>query len=443
MLSLWPLLAALVSLSISSYAKSSTGDSVLVVLDPSLQRDNFSIFFKGLEANGYDLTFRAPKDVQPAVIQDDHAEFSHVILFAPEAKSYSQDITPQSLVTLLEKGTNLLVALSTKQTPLTSLAAEFSLILPPAGTPLVSHFPERDTPSTVVHVNVSVNPVVPSSLPPVWFSGTPFAFGNNPLLVPILNASPESFAADSDRDSGADAVYDAAEKGGEGFWAGSSLGLVAGFQTLGGARATWVGGIELFSDEYAEKTIGGIKSGNEPFAADVASWTFQESNVLRIESVAHHRVNETLPRETYTINDHVTFSAQVSKYNPETSAWEPYSGISDLQLEFTMLDPHIRTSLIPVPGEPGKYSVTFRVPDRHGVFKFVLDYKRKGWNFLESTTVVPVVPPRHDEYPRFLSPAWPYYAGAISTSIGFLVFSALWLTGDNQEQKKSKSAKSE
>jgi hypothetical protein len=43
-----------------------------------------------------------------------------------------------------------------------------------------------------------------------------------------------------------------------------------------------------------------------------------------------------------------------------------------------MLDPHIRAALPPVSGSPGKYSVTFRVPDRHGVFKFIIDYKRKG-----------------------------------------------------------------
>ena len=43
-----------------------------------------------------------------------------------------------------------------------------------------------------------------------------------------------------------------------------------------------------------------------------------------------------------------------------------------------MLDPHIRTSLPPNPDKPGEYQVTFRVPDRHGVFKFVIDYKRKG-----------------------------------------------------------------
>ncbi len=109
-----------------------------------------------------------------------------------------------------------------------------------------------------------------------------------------------------------------------------------------------------------------------------------------------------------------------------------------------MLDPHIRTALLRVGGKPGLYQAAFRVPDRHGVFKFVLDYRRRGWTTLKADTIVPVVPPRHDGYPRFLSAAWPYYTGAISTSVGFLIFAALWLAGeDNKERKKGKRAKTE
>ena len=113
----------------------------------------------------------------------------------------------------------------------------------------------------------------------------------------------------------------------------------------------------------------------------------------------------------------------------------PYSGLDDLQLEFTMLDPHVRTALLPA-DELGKYSVQFRVPDRHGVFKFVIDHRRRGWTFLRSATVVPVVPPRHDGYPRFLSAAWPYYAGAISTSAAFVLFCAVWLAGEDTAPRK-------
>jgi oligosaccharyltransferase complex subunit beta len=263
---------ALLGLAFAVAAKSSAGDSVLVVLDSSVDRDSYSIFFDGLTERGYNLTFRSSKDTKPVVIEDDVAQFAHVVVFAPDSKSMyllsmrhiylsqlnsdlAQDLTPQALVSLLSKGTNLLLALSPKkQTVINSLASEFSLILPPPGTPLVSHFPERDTPSTVVPVSlVSSNPILSSATSPVWFSGVPFAYSPNPLLVPILSAPAESFAADTTSDAGADAVVESADKGGEGLWAGSQMALVAGFQTTNGARAAFIGGVEVFSDEFIQK----------------------------------------------------------------------------------------------------------------------------------------------------------------------------------------------
>ncbi|KAJ7504533.1 oligosaccharyl transferase beta subunit [Mycena galericulata] len=426
------------SLSGLLHAKSSDGDSVLVVVEEAHQKD-FTIFFDGLKEQGYELTFRAPKDEKPSVVEYDVPAFSHIIIFASESKNFAKDITPQSLVELMSGGANLLIALSHKQTPLSSLASEFSLILPPPGTPLISFFPERKDPPTVIPIDAPASSLILSpKLAPVWFSGVPHALGNNPLLVPILNAPVESFAADSD--GAADALVDATEKGGEGLWAGSQLSVATGFQALGGARATWVGGVDLFSDKFAQKEVSkGVKSGNTQFARDVAAWTFQESRVLRIDSTTHHLVNSTTSLEQYTTNDDIVYTAHISLFNPKTSTWEPYSGITDLQLEFTMLDPHIRTALPAVPGSPGKYSVTFRAPDRHGVFKFVINHKRKGWTHLHSSTTVAVVPPRHDGYPRFLSAAWPYYAGAISTSVGFFLFSAAWLAGESRDKKAKKT----
>ena len=88
----------------------------------------------------------------------------------------------------------------------------------------------------------------------MWFSGVPMSLGNNPLLVPILHAPPESFASEVDGGT-ADAIVDAAERGGEGLWAGSQLSVVTGFQTLNGARVTWVGGVDMFNDELAQKEV--------------------------------------------------------------------------------------------------------------------------------------------------------------------------------------------
>ncbi|KAG2139009.1 Dolichyl-diphosphooligosaccharide--protein glycosyltransferase subunit WBP1 [Suillus clintonianus] len=423
-----------------SFASSSSGDSVLVLLDPSLDRENYSIFFGGLEKRGYNLTFRAPKDVSPAITDYGVPNFDHVILFAPDTKSYARDITPQSLVGLLSENTNLLIALSPKQTPLTSFATEFSLILPPPETPLISHHPARSEPPTTIPVSVPQSPLLTPGIPPIWFTGAPHALGTTPMLVPILRAPAESFAADPTSDADSDALVDATEKGGEGLWAGSQMGLVTGFQTNVNSRVIFAGGVQLFSDEYARKELpSGKPSGNSLFARDVAAWVFQEKLALRIDGVEHHRVNQTEAPEMYTTNDEIVYTAHISSYDSKTSTWKPYSGIEDLQLEFTMLDPHIRTSLPPVPGSPGTYQVQFRAPDRHGVFKFVLNWKRKGYSYLESSTTVPVVPPRHDQYPRFLSAAWPYYAGAISTSVGFFLFAALWLAGDVKGERKKGS----
>jgi oligosaccharyltransferase complex subunit beta len=216
------------------------------------------------------------------------------------------------------------------------------------------------------------------------------------MLFPIISAPAESFATDTTKDDDAEVLLEAANKGGEGLWAGSSMGVVAGFQTKSGARVVWAGGIDMFSDKFAtSKLAGGEASGNKVAVQDISKWTFQESLVLRIDAVEHHRVGETEPRETYTINDKVVsyrrfskfnpaytllqvYSIAISRYIPSTSTWEPYSGLTDLQLEVIMLDPHIRTSLSPVVAQPGKYEATLRAPDRHGVFKFVVDHRRKG-----------------------------------------------------------------
>ncbi|CAG7846645.1 Dolichyl-diphosphooligosaccharide--protein glycosyltransferase 48 kDa subunit Short=Oligosaccharyl transferase 48 kDa subunit; AltName: Full=Oligosaccharyl transferase beta subunit 1 {ECO:0000312/WormBase:T09A5.11}; Flags: Precursor [Serendipita indica DSM 11827] len=434
------LFTSLISLGALCAASSSAGSRVLVVLEPALSKTDYSTFFDGLEERGYQLTFRTPKQDKPLLVEYDVPNYDHVILFAPTTKTLSSDISPQSLLQLLSQKVNLMVALSPKTTPMHSFASEFGLILPPPETPLFSHFPARKGPRTTLEVPLNPDSsVVKSTSSPILFSGINFGISTNPMLFSIVNAPAESFATDTTKEEEAEILIESANRGGEGLWAGSAMSVVAGFQTKSGARVVWAGGVDMFSNDFASSTLaGGKKSGNAAVAQDIAKWAFQESMVLRIDEVKHHRLGESDPREMYTINDKVVYSVQISAFDPTTSSWTPYSDIKDLQVEFTMLDPHIRTSLSPVAGQPGRYETVIRIPDRHGVFKFVVDYRRRGWSTLYSATTVPVVPPRHNEYPRFLSAAWPYYVGAISTSIGFILFSALWLGGAASERGSKK-----
>ncbi|KZO95106.1 Dolichyl-diphosphooligosaccharide-protein glycosyltransferase 48kDa subunit [Calocera viscosa TUFC12733] len=433
---------ALTLLVAPAWAKSSTGDKVLIVTDAKLEMSDYSQFWDGLRSRGYELTFRKTSEDEPATSAFDVPSFSHIILLAPSAKTYPQDLSPQSLVHLLSdrtQPTNILFVLqpSTPSVPLRDLAREFGISFPPPATPLIDYFS-------------AVSPANATSLllsPPlsqhtagfesgkILYHGISHLRSSNPLLVNFLNAPPTSYAADPLEP--ADAVVEAAASGGEGLWAGGRMGLVTGFEVLlGGGRAMWVGSLDLFAD--AATSIDGEATANNAYALALAAWTFQETSVLRIDAVEHRRISESAPREQYRIKDEIIYRIHVSKFDPTTGEWVPTSEIEDMQLEFTMLDPHIRTALKPA-SEEGWYEAQFMAPDRHGVFKFIVDWRRKGYTALHSSTTVSVVPFRHNEYPRFLSSAWPYYLGALSTSAAFVLFCALWLLGGDEEAKKKKT----
>jgi len=75
-----------------------------------------------------------------------------------------------------------------------------------------------------------------------------------------------------------------------------------------------------------------------------------------------------------------------------------------------MLDPYVRTPL--KSDKTGLFTTTFTAPDVYGVFSFKVDYHQIGYSCLELKTIHPVRPYRHDEYPRFIKTAYPYYTSA-------------------------------
>jgi len=76
--------------------------------------------------------------------------------------------------------------------------------------------------------------------------------------------------------------------------------------------------------------FSGAKSGNEQFALDIATWTFQENLVLRIDDTTHHLVNETMPREHYTINENIV--RHVLQMNLDRNFLTPTSGLRSSHL---------------------------------------------------------------------------------------------------------------
>ncbi|KAJ1557257.1 tRNA-histidine guanylyltransferase 1-like, partial [Nowakowskiella sp. JEL0078] len=161
----------------------------------------------------------------------------------------------------------------------------------------------------------------------------------------------------------------------------------------------------------------------------ITKWTFQEKNVLRVNSYVHHRANETQQHGIYRIKDELVIEVSISVYRDDK--WQAYEAPKDdtLQVAAVMLDPYELKNMRKVKvldiadGKALLYAGDIHLPDRHGVFTLLFDYKRYGYTWLEKKEIVEVRPFRHDDYPRFLSAAWVYYANVFAVMLGFVVIS--------------------
>ncbi len=114
--------------------------------------------------------------------------------------------------------------------------------------------------------------------------------------------------------------------------------------------------------------------------------------------------------------------------------WETFLP-DDVQFEAIMLDPYIRTNMT-VAGS--KLEARFRLPDQYGVFTFRVDYKRRGLSHVSASETVQVRPFRHDQYPRFLVVARPYYTNLFAFMLMFFVITVVFLFFKEPANKKIK-----
>jgi oligosaccharyltransferase complex subunit beta len=115
--------------------------------------------------------------------------------------------------------------------------------------------------------------------------------------------------------------------------------------------------------------------------------------------------------------------------------WESFLP-SDVQFEAIMLDPYIRTNMTVV----GKaLEAKFKLPDQYGVFTFKVDYNRRGLSHVVASETVQVRPYRHDQYPRFLVIARPYYTNLFAFMFMFFVITTVFLLYKEPVSKKLKT----
>ncbi|KAG0749576.1 hypothetical protein G6F23_000938 [Rhizopus arrhizus] len=401
-------------------ATSTTGHRILVLLDSLSDKDSYSQFWQQLQERGFTPLFKAADDQTTSLYYFGEHVFSHIIHFAPKSSSLGSHphLNNIQLVNFVKNGGNMLIAVTPDASDtMHALASEFDIEL---DTEKV--LDQTQSVNEDADLIATLNVVAPSSIidkkqieAPILFSGTGLTVGQNPLSTAILNKE------------------------------SSTVSLVGALQARNSARVTFVGSLDIFSDKLISSPVdiksgqSFDKSGNEEFINQLTQWTFQERGVLKVVGFHHHKEGEVEQRDWYRVKDDIVYTIDIIEYKDDE--WVPYKA-NDVQLEIIMLDPYIRTTLkqVSTTDNAGRFETHVKLPDVYGIFTFKVNYKRSGLTYLLAEDQVSIKPFRHNEYPRYLTAAYPYYSATGSMIIGFILFSAVWLaTWGKDEAKKTKT----
>lgn len=417
-------------------AKSLPKRRILVIVENEDIQKSHQRFFNDLEKNGFTLVFKNVDD--KSVILERWGEFAydHLILFAPSAKSFGKKIQTKEVLDFIDSGRNvLMVGSSNLSKRVFDIGMECGVDFEAPESRVIDHvhFAKVEDSTTNDHDLIVVEPEeriqtlfnqrkTTANRNPLLFKGIGHSVAPNQEYVTVaLTAHPTSYSFDPAHPIPEDAAL----------LAGKDLTLISLLQTTNNARVSIIGSLEFFSDDFFTKRFVPIRqhlqtewmtSGNQGFALDLALWTFQTIGVLDASPPRHFHSETGYTPSIYTIRDPIHFEMEIMEYNGDH--WMPYRS-NDIQIEYIMLDPHIRTHLKDTGN--GTFFVDLRAPDVYGVFKFVIQYHRPGYSNIDITVMAPIRPLRHDKYERFLPAAYPYYASLFSLMAGFWIFGILYL----------------
>jgi len=421
-------LGLLLTLAFFSMVSAANSKKTLVVVDSMQIRNTHSLFFSSLKARGFDLTFVHAYDDSTPLQKFGHYFFDNLILFAPTAEDLAPGMNVGSVIEFIDSGRNVLIAGSSNVSePIRMIANECGLDFDQSQSAVIDYFSNvGGDPTVVASTNwidskvILGNAVLSSA--PVIFHGIGHAAPSadiSPLIYKALVASVTSYSAEPGR-----RVVEYPQS------TATDTLLVTAIQTRNNARLVFSGSLDLFSNMYliSPVEVGGKKynqTSNEEFANGITSWCFGGRGLLRAQNL-HHQLSDgsVVNPLAYRIKDNIQFSIDLQEWDVNTNQWVPFKA-DDVQLEFVMIDPYIRTSLSH--DKKGHFSTTFQVPDVYGVYKFVLKYDKLGYSFLEMSQQVSVHPFRHNQFERFIMVAYPYYASAFSMMVGFFIFGVVFL----------------
>jgi oligosaccharyltransferase complex subunit beta len=272
-----------------------------------------------------------------------------------------------------------------------------------AGTPYISD------PYVFTSQNLIDAPVIATPAPSgIAFQGTGLKLDeSNPYVFSILSASDNTC---NNLMKEVNSIKDIIE-------CGSQITLVAGYQSLYNNRAVISGSLQMCSNQFMLPEI--FPTSNYKFCKELVDWVFKESGNVQIQNIEHRKPGQEKFPDVYKINEETAYSFDFLEWDKESGAWKAYDDNS-IQMEFVMLYPYVRENMQHIGGN-STYFTKFSIPNKIGVFKYKVGFRRIGYMNLNVSTQVSVRPYGINELDRFYPSAYPYYGSIFVVMLGFVI----------------------
>eukprot|EP01135_Chromosphaera_perkinsii_P001484 Nk52_evm13s179 gene=Nk52_evmTU13s179 len=391
----------------------------LVLIDNAAVKTTHAKFLKELEGHGAEVTVSMADAADLRLRSFGTNVYNTLVILAPRVLEFGGDIDTKTILEYFDDGGSLFVAGSSSLTEtIRDLASKFGVEYDEPNTFVIDHFnvaAEDKGKHTMIYTDEVLDlPIVSGGIKnPIVYQGAAMTLKEeDPATFPIVTGESTAYSFFTEKPV---SVMP--------FGIGKDAVLVAGMQARNNARAVFVGSMDMLSDAFFAMKAKGAVAGNEKFASSVFSWAAQEAGVLRIRDIKHNVVGELEAPVTYTCRDMVIFSAVIEER--VGGKWTHFQG-NDVQLEFVRVDPFVRLGLQNDMTNK-RFKLEFELPDVYGVYKFKIDYFRRGYSHINSITQVSVRPFTHNQYERFIPAAYPYYLTSFSMMGGFLLFGFVFL----------------
>lgn len=398
---------------------------LLVVVDDTELETSHSKLFDFLKAGNFELNIQNAADGELDLMKDGEYIYDGVALLCPNAPDMASKLPVKQLTKLLDSGRDVLITANWRFSDYTASVAKM------IGVDLVG-----DGVTVIDHVNhvgakhpgwIYAGGYVPSKRlfgdkhdAKIAFRGPAASlFKDNELVDNVVWGAGSSYAAETGNvplRSPLRAV-------------GSQNVFGAALSTRAQSRGVYWGSLEALSDDAEEK----FGSGHADALRHFAAWTFGHAGVLKVMATRHMRVEADGEDRAYRVKDLLRYEMDVLEWSGQRSRFVPFVD-DDVQLEFTMLNPWVRTRFS---AQNNTLSAQVQVPDQIGVYKFVVNHHRPGYTPITFQEIVPARPFLHNEYDRFLRQALPYYVTTFNMIVGVLLLGIVLLySKDSKSNEK-------